>query len=201
MITVWPPADDAEISPAVSLALEGFDFAVAVEPHGHYVSLPEEPFESHGELAEAVEAEPRPAIEARLDGLEPERAGTVRELVADLTLMIKECRQLPEEAVEEREVLEQVINQLSVQLLDCIGENHDGEAVKRFIAGITRTTTSILPETDNPYHDEHYLNRMGTHEYKTLDQSSILGSLTGFIRQKLQLHLELARYGVRACLA
>ncbi len=141
------------------------------------------------------------AIEIHLEHLGPTQAETARELVGDLALMIKERHQLPEVAVEEREALGQVIAQLGTQLLACVGEDHDEESVKQFMAEITQITLTDDVEANDRHYDERYLNRIGTHEYRALDQSSVLGSLAGFIKQKLQLHLELARYTLQACLA
>lgn len=147
------------------------------------------------------DTDPPAAVEVYMEDLEPARAEAARELVGDVTLMIKEYKRLPQTAAEEKEVMKRVIIQLSTQLLESIGEDSGEEAVKRFVAEIAQLATDTEADPDSRQYSEDYLNRMGTREYKALDQSSVLGSLTGFIKQKLRLHLELARYSMRACVA
>ena len=134
-----------------------------------------------------------------LGSLEPTQAETAKDLVEALTTAIKDSRELPGSTGEEKEIIEQGLEELCAQLFEYLGIEYDEEITKRFIQNITAPESVINIDTYELTAED--LNNMGTREYKPLGDASLLGGLTRFIKHKTQPLRVLGRYTLQVCSA
>ena len=132
-----------------------------------------------------------------LESLEPNQAKATKDIIEDLSAAIKESQQLPEEAViEEKEIIEQKIEELCIQLFESLGIEYDEETIKQFIQSIAIQELFIDVNIETNELSIEELNDLGTREYKPLDSASLLSGLVQFIKQKMQPQLILGRYAL-----
>ena len=134
-----------------------------------------------------------------LGSLEPTQAETAKDLVEALTTAIKDSRELPGSTGEEKEIIEQGLEELCAQLFEYLGIEYDEEITKRFIQSITAPESVINIDTYELTAED--LNNLGTREYKPLGDASLLGGLTRFIKHKTQPLRVLGRYTLQVCSA
>lgn len=134
-----------------------------------------------------------------LESLEPIQAESTKNVIEALSIAIRESQQLSEEITnEEKEITEQKLEELCIQLFDGLDIEYDEETVKQFMQSITAQESFVNLSIETDELSIEALNNMGTREYKTPDGTSLLGGLTQFIKQKMQPHLILGKYALQA---
>ncbi|HUD07052.1 MAG TPA: hypothetical protein VMR34_04135 [Candidatus Saccharimonadales bacterium] len=153
------------------------------------------------EVSDSTEPIPLQDIEAEfslyLESLEPTQLEEIKNMIETLGIAINDSQQLPEEATTEEEVIEEKLEELCIQLFESLGIEYDEEIIKQFMHSIAAQESVLNMNIDTNELSIDDLNNMGTHEYKPLDNASLLGGLTQFIKQKLQPHLMLGRYALQ----
>ena len=134
-----------------------------------------------------------------LDSLEPAQVEATKNVIEALSIVIKESQQLPEETTnEEKEIIEQKLEELCMQLFEGLGIEYDEETIDQFIQNITAQESFVNLNIETDELSIENLNNMGTREFKALEGTSLLGGLTRFIKQKMQPHLILGKYALQA---
>ena len=134
-----------------------------------------------------------------LESLEPTQVEATKNVIEALSIAIRESQQLPEGTPsEEKDIIEQKLNELCIQLFESLGIEYDEETIKQFIQSITALELFVNFNIEIEELSIEALNNMGTREYKALEGTSLLGGLTQFIRQKMQPHLRLGKYALQA---
>jgi len=133
-----------------------------------------------------------------LESLEPTQVEFIKNVIEELSVALKESQDLTEETTsQEKESIDQKLEELCRQLFESLGIECDEEVIKQFIQGITARESLSNVKIESAELSVDKLNYLGTREYKPLGGASLLGSLTQFIKQKMQPHLILGRYALR----
>jgi hypothetical protein len=104
---------------------------------------------------------------------------------------------LPPEEAESNEIAAKKVEleQLCVQLFECLGITYSEETVKQFVRSITKPEkTMTLNEEKVPNAD--WLH-MGTHEYKFSDVASLLLGLMQLLKQKARPYVRLGKFALQ----
>ena len=128
-----------------------------------------------------------------LETLEPAQVAAVQDIIEAITLVMNADKHPSDQIVSEEQVVTRQLEELCIELYECLGLEYDQEIIKQFVASI------LVPETHtvdtNPEElTIEILNKRGTYEYKHHDNTSLLSGLTKFIKQRAQPYLMLGRY-------
>ena len=134
-------------------------------------------------------------FDSYLESLESIQIELTKNVIEALRVVVKEAQQLTEETTENKEVIGQRLEELCIQLFEGLGIEYNEETVTRFIQNIK--TFEPIVGIDIPELSLEGLNSLGTREYKPPSNTSLLGRLTQFIKQKMQPHLMLGKYALR----
>lgn len=134
-----------------------------------------------------------------LESLEPSQVEYTKNVIEALSIVIRESQQLPEEATnEEKEIIEQKLEELCIQLFESLGIEYDEETIKQFMQSITQQESFVNLNIETDALSTEALNNMGTREYKPPEGASLLGGLAQYIKHKMQPHLTLGKYALQA---
>jgi len=136
-----------------------------------------------------------------LESLEPEQIEATRNIIEELSDVLKESQQLPEETPNEIvEIVEQKLEELCIQLFEGLGLKYDDDTIKRFLQRVTEQESFVNVDFEEVKElSIEDLNKKGTREYQPPDSTrTLLGTLAQYIKQKMQPKILLGRYALRA---
>ena len=153
------------------------------------------------EMPEIITDEPDilTTFQTYIQSLEPIKAKktelALKSIIEILTIQPNQLDNNP----TEMNVLTEEIKTIVIELLQSFELNYDDQTIKILIDNLS--TSEITPETTNQYLSQYQLNRLGTDEYLVPSTRSLLTNFLQLLKQKVQLHLQLGRFVLKANLS
>ncbi len=132
-----------------------------------------------------------------LESLDPKQIEVVQNIVEEISVVLNKSQLLPEDASsDQKEIIEQSLEELCEQLFEALGKEYTEETIKRFIRSIMipETFFSSGLKTDELSIDS--LNSIGTREYRLPSSTTMHGDLSRLIKHKMQSYLMIGRYAL-----
>jgi hypothetical protein len=142
-------------------------------------------------LERLLPAEFEAAFSANLVELAPEQVLVAMELMSDLLDMVTSAEFL-ELSPEDNEILQENLIELSIKLFDCLGIACDEALILPFIETIQAFEQMSAIETEKL--SARDLNNLGTREFKSLLDDSLLSRFAAYVRRSLLPTHLLGRY-------
>ncbi|GAC1500114.1 MAG: hypothetical protein NVS1B10_03480 [Candidatus Saccharimonadales bacterium] len=132
-----------------------------------------------------------------LESLEPVQVEDIKVVIEELRTALGEIQQLPVESTKAEIInAELVLEELCIQLFNGLGIDYDETTIMKFMQNVTEQDLFLKSVNRSEAQSVEELNSSGTHEYKPLARTSMLGGLAQFIKQKVQTHFVLGRYAL-----
>lgn len=147
--------------------------------------------------APAVSALTPELPEELLQSLEPSRVEAVQSLLTDVTQIVRKIERVAGSDEDAQALIGWELEIWCEQLFDTLGVAEYSDELIRQVVGYIMSPEAMAAAKDESPPNIKLLNYLGTKEYETTSQASLLGSIIQAIQDRLRPHRWLGRYALQ----